>query len=228
MAIKRGVFLFLLMTFLSLSTYADDTDKVQLEKALAYFNSEKYHEALLIFQRLDTNYKLNDRFLAYIGLCYYYEWDYDKAVAYLDEVLPRLSMLSPSEQLVYFYAVGESYFQLGNYEKASERYLVALQLAHKGERAEIYYKLAVAQMFLKAWQVAADYFSLAERAYSTYRNSEDWQARLSQIERMKIGCLAKVMENSQTSNCVVCSLLKRSVSASPSLHVSCYYHPSKP
>lgn len=77
-----------------------DPDPVQLDKAIAYFTSAKYHEALLIFQRLDKRYKLNDRFRAYIGLCYYYEWDFKSAAQYLDEVIPRLGMLAPHERSV--------------------------------------------------------------------------------------------------------------------------------
>ena len=87
-----------------------DPDPVQLDKAVAYFNSGKYHEALLIFQDLDNRYKLNDRFKAYIGLCYYHEWDYKNAVKYLTSVIPRLGMLAPHERSVYYFSAAESYF----------------------------------------------------------------------------------------------------------------------
>lgn len=66
------------------------TDADRLGMALEYFQSAKYHEALLIFQKLDKQYKLNPRFKAYMALCYYYEWDYKKAVGYFDKVLPLL------------------------------------------------------------------------------------------------------------------------------------------
>ena len=66
---------FLCLSIFSASAQTTDPDPVLLDKAVAYFNSEKYHEALLIFQQLDKRYKLNDRFRAYIGLCYYNEWE---------------------------------------------------------------------------------------------------------------------------------------------------------
>ena len=93
---------FLCLSILSVSAQTTDPDPVLLDKAVAYFNSEKYHEALLIFQQLDKRYKLNDRFRAYIGLCYYNEWEYKSATKYLDEVTPRLTMLAPHERSVYY------------------------------------------------------------------------------------------------------------------------------
>ena len=57
-------------------------DAEQLGRAMEYFSSGKYHEALLLFQKLDDEYELNPRFKAYLGVCYYYEWNYEKATAY--------------------------------------------------------------------------------------------------------------------------------------------------
>ena len=109
---------FLCLSILSVSAQTTDPDPVLLDKAVAYFNSEKYHEALLIFQQLDKRYKLNDRFRAYIGLCYYNEWEYKSATKYLDEVTPRLTMLAPHERSVYYFANAESHFQLQEYKAA--------------------------------------------------------------------------------------------------------------
>ena len=61
---------------------AEDTRK--LERALDYFSGQKYHEALLLLAALDRQYALNPRFKAYLGMCYYHEWEYDKACLYLD------------------------------------------------------------------------------------------------------------------------------------------------
>ena len=105
---------FLCLSILSVSAQTTDPDPVLLDKAVAYFNSEKYHEALLIFQQLDKRYKLNDRFRAYIGLCYYNEWEYKSATKYLDEVTPRLTMLAPHERSVYYFANAESHSSCRN------------------------------------------------------------------------------------------------------------------
>lgn len=89
--------LLILLCFVSVSAFSQGkkADTEALGRALEYFQSQKYHEALLIFQRLDQSYKLNARYKAYIGLCYYYDWDYKKATEYFDTFLPKLSMLAP-------------------------------------------------------------------------------------------------------------------------------------
>ena len=108
--------LLILLCFVSVSAFSQGkkADTEALGRALEYFQSQKYHEALLIFQRLDQSYKLNARYKAYIGLCYYYDWDYKKATEYFDTFLPKLSMLAPEERALYYYADGESHFRLGH------------------------------------------------------------------------------------------------------------------
>ena len=128
---------FLCLSILSVSAQTTDPDPVLLDKAVAYFNSEKYHEALLIFQQLDKRYKLNDRFRAYIGLCYYNEWEYKSATKYLDEVTPRLTMLAPHERSVYYFANAESHFQLQEYKAAIPFYEQALTVCYDNEKGNI-------------------------------------------------------------------------------------------
>ena len=93
-------------------------DAEELGKALEYFTSAKYHEALLIFQRLDKEYKLNERFKAYIGLCYYHDWDYETAAKYLESVMPKLEVFAPHERSIYYYTTAESNYYLKKYKKA--------------------------------------------------------------------------------------------------------------
>ena len=68
------VITYLLIFTLLLPLHAQGPDKSeQLGMALEYFSSAKYHEALILFERLDKEYKLNPRYHAYMGICYYYE-----------------------------------------------------------------------------------------------------------------------------------------------------------
>ena len=92
-------------------------DAEQLGRAMEYFSSGKYHEALLLFQKLDDEYELNPRFKAYLGVCYYYEWNYEKATAYLDSVITKLDVYAPHERSFYYFADAESHFNLGHYRK---------------------------------------------------------------------------------------------------------------
>ena len=163
-------------------------DTEQLGKAIEYFQSGKYHEALLIFQRLDSQYQLNDRFRAYIGICYYYAWDYEKTIEYLEASLPQLSGLAPHELSVYYYADAESHFNLGQYAEAIPWYEQALGVCYDREKGDAYYRMGFCYMFTEQWANARDNFRTAAAYYRQFRNTEDLEARLAQIERMAAGC----------------------------------------
>lgn len=169
-------------------------DADNLGMALEYFQASKYHEALLIFQRLDKRYKLNPRFRAYIGLCYYYEWEYKKAVEYFDKVLPELKGLSPHELSVYYYAAAESYFQMQKYDKALPYFTLDLQVCYNREKGDVYYRIGLCHMFHKEWHKAYNSYTLAEEYYHEYRDTTDLGARLAQIANMKRGCTPGMRE----------------------------------
>lgn len=164
------------------------SDADELGMALEYFQSEKYHESLLLFQKLDKRYKLNPRFRAYIGLCYYYEWDYKKSVKYFDAVLPKLQGLSPHELNVYYHAAAESYFQLQKYEKALPYFMKNFSLSYDREKGDICYRIGLCHMFLKQWYKARDYYSKAEDYYTRYLDIVDREDRLAQTKAMLRGC----------------------------------------
>lgn len=185
---------FLCLSILSVSAQTTDPDPVLLDKAVAYFNSEKYHEALLIFQQLDKRYKLNDRFRAYIGLCYYNEWEYKSATKYLDEVTPRLTMLAPHERSVYYFANAESHFQLQEYKLAIPFYEQALTVCYDNEKGEIYYRLGLCYMFGSEWEKARNAYAHCEEFFRKYRSIPDVEARLTQAINMRKGCQAKINE----------------------------------
>lgn len=167
-------------------------DTELLGRALDYFASQKYGEALSILAPLDKKYKLNDRFRAYIGLCYYYEWEYKDAVKYFDAVLDRLTMLSPHERSVYEYAAGESYFQTEGYEKALQYYERDLQLCYDNEKGDVLYRIGLCHMKMSHWQAAIDAYTEAEHYLSTLRNPDDVHARRAQIQNMRKGCIAEL------------------------------------
>ena len=163
-------------------------DAEELGKALEYFTSAKYHEALLIFQRLDKEYKLNERFKAYIGLCYYHDWDYETAAKYLESVMPKLEVFAPHERSIYYYTTAESNFYLKKYKKAIPYYEKTLTICYEREKGDIYYRLGLCNMFLQLWKPAYDQYVNAEKIYSQYQQEEEVQTRLAQIKRMSAAC----------------------------------------
>lgn len=188
-------FLLFLLCFVSVSVFPQgkEADTEALGRALEYFQSQKYHEALLIFQRLDQSYKLNARYKAYIGLCYYYDWDYKKATEYFDTFLPKLSMLAPEERALYYYADGESHFQLGNYNQAILLFQSALSLCHDRDKGDSWFRIGFCYYFLQQPALAQGCFLVAEYYYATFRNSPDLQARRQQMAHMMRGLRPEIV-----------------------------------
>ena len=163
-------------------------DSDRLGMALEYFQSAKYHEALLIFEKLDKEYSLNPRYHAYMGICYYHEWLYEEACQFLDEAIPQLEGFAPHERSVYYYTDGESHFQLQQYEKAIPYFERALTVCYENEKGDIYYRIGLCQMFLGNWQSAYESYKSALDNYLAYRNNEEMTARIHQTAHMMKGC----------------------------------------
>lgn len=187
--------LLILLCFVSVSVFPQgkEADTEALGRALEYFQSQKYHEALLIFQRLDQSYKLNARYKAYIGLCYYYDWDYKKATEYFDTFLPKLDMLAPEERALYYYADGESHFQLGHYDQAILLFQSALTLCHDRDKGDSWFRIGFCYYFLQQPALAQGCFLVAEYYYATFRNSPDLQARRQQMAHMMRGLRPEIV-----------------------------------
>lgn len=187
--------LLILLCFVSVSVFPQgkEADTEALGRALEYFQSQKYHEALLILQRLDQSYKLNARYKAYIGLCYYYDWDYKKATEYFDTFLPKLSMLAPEERALYYYADGESHFQLGHYDQAIVLFQSALTLCHDRDKGDSWFRIGFCYYFLQQPALAQGCFLVAEYYYATFRNSPDLQARRQQMAHMMRGLRPEIV-----------------------------------
>lgn len=187
--------LLILLCFVSVSVFPQgkEADTEALGRTLEYFQSQKYHEALLIFQRLDQSYKLNARYKAYIGLCYYYDWDYKKATEYFDTFLPKLDMLAPEERALYYYADGESHFQLGHYDQAIVLFQSALALCHDRDKGDSWFRIGFCYYFLQQPALAQGCFLVAEYYYATFRNSPDLQARRQQMAHMMRGLRPEIV-----------------------------------
>ena len=169
---------------------AQPTDSKRLGMALEYFQGGKYHEALLILQKLDKQYRLNPRIRAYIGVCYYYEWEYDMATTYLDSVIPKLSAFSPQERSFYYFADAESHFNLKQYDQALPLYRQMLELCHDNEKPDAFYRMGFIYVYRQEWIDALDNLQSALVYYKKFRPNEE--ARIAQIKNMINGCCAKI------------------------------------
>lgn len=167
-------------------------DSEQLGKAIDYFNSGKYHEALLIFEDLDARYSLNSRFRAYMGLCYYYEWDYEKACEYLNGVMADLDVYSPHERSIYYFTAAESHFNIGRYAEAIPLYERQINVCYDNEKADAFYRIGFCRMFLRDWLNARDAFVSALAYYERFLNNETTASRMAQLRNMIKGIDAKM------------------------------------
>lgn len=159
------------------------TDRDRLGMALEYFQNEKYHEALLLFERLEKQYTLNPRYHAYMGVCLFHEWDYEKAARKLSQCLPKLEALAPQERSVYYFTCAESYFFLQRYREAIAYYEQMLLLCFDNEKADALFRLGFCHMQLANVDNAIDYLQAAQDYYQRFPHREK-TARLTQIGNM--------------------------------------------
>lgn len=187
---KRSLVCVLLLMAHAFPHAQAQTDSERLGMALEYFQSQKYHESLLIFRDLEKKYRLNPRFQAYMGVCCYYEWDYMSACKYLDAVLPQMDAYSPQERSVYYFADAESHFQLQHYPQAIPLFDKMLLLCHDNEKPDAYYRLGFCYLFGNDWLNASKNFQSALELYKQYRSNE--KARIAQLNNMINGLHQKL------------------------------------
>lgn len=174
----------------TIKTRAQPSDSERLGMAIDYFQNGKYHESMLILKDLNSHYNLNPRFQAYLGVCYYYEWDYKHANECLDKAIPKLTKFSPQERSFYYFANAESLFNLQRYDQAFDNYRQMLGLCHDNEKGDAYYKIGLICTFRKQWIDALDNLQSAWYYHSKY--TPDKKARMAQIRNMIQGCCDKI------------------------------------
>lgn len=197
----RYFLLIILICFLPLNHFGkgnaggeNTSSQEQLTKALEYFQGGKYHEAILCFTKLQKRYKLNPRFLAYLGMCYYKEGMYEEAIENLREGIPALSSYSPKEQAVYSYYCAESLFEMGEYTESIHYYDLTLSNVQGNDRADVLFHTAFAYYLRdgaspdNAPQLIT-YLSEAQSLYEANASSstELQHARLQQTRTMLVG-----------------------------------------
>jgi len=184
-----GIIFALVLTGMSPTTMQDrkSSDSEQLGKAIEYFQSGKFHEALLIFDKLDRRYKLNPRFRAFLAVCYYYDWNDEKVCEYLDSIIPQLEPFAPHERSIYYFLNAESHFNLGQYKEAISYYEQMTNVCYNNEKGDALYRLGYCYLFNDDNETAHDYFNSALEYYRKFRTDQAVQPRVAQLEKMVRG-----------------------------------------
>ena len=158
---KVALFIFLTLSTLS-SVNAQVRESEKLGKAIEYFGGQKYHEALILFEGLAKKYRLNPRFYAYMGVCYFKEQDYRHASEMLDSIITHLEPFPPHERGVYYYSCAESHFLLGEYPTALSYYEMSLPVANEHEKGDIYYRMGCCGMMMESDSIQIENFRQAK------------------------------------------------------------------
>lgn len=160
----------------------DTSDKDRLGMALEYFQSRKYHEALLLFRKLDKGYRLNPRFKAYMGVCYFYDKDYRNALKCFDESIPKLEMMAPHERSVYYYMAAQSNYMTERYADALPLYEQTLNVCYDNEKGDILFGIASCYEMLDSTDTARDFYMSARLYYTQFNNVDDRRENMAKID----------------------------------------------
>lgn len=166
-----------------------------LTQATEYFQGGKYHEAIINFEKLQQDYTLTPRYLAYLGFSYYKEGDYEEAAKTLYPLLrdttsqSTLTALSPKEQSIYLYACGESLFHIGQYTSSLDIHTRMLSLVSGCDKGDVLFHIGMAHYLQGNYADAIPPLEEALSLYKTYTTAGDdlHKARLNQIDKMLPG-----------------------------------------
>lgn len=167
---------------------SQDDDKVLLGKAIEYFQSNKFHEASLLFYKLSRNHTLSPRLIAYLGVCCYYDADYKLAAKYLDQTVERLEAFAPQERSVYYFCDAESHYRLAQYALAVSFYERYLVVCHDNERAEALYKLGLCYYEMLNWSAACEYLNAALACFEQGNGDEIVSKKMQNIRELLTTC----------------------------------------
>ena len=182
--------LVLMVALPATSMAAGSADVDLLSRAIEYYQGGKYHESIVAFERLRRDYNLNPRFMAYLGMSYYKEMQYEDAVRCLTKCLPEMKAYAPYEQAVYTYSCAESLFQLERYAESIKYYELALPLVSGNDRGDVLFHNAFAHYLTHG--NTDEVVRLFSEALEAYKASTDTAtslqvARLRQTETMLRG-----------------------------------------
>ncbi len=169
------------------ASLAQTDDQEMLGKAIEYFQGGKFHESLLLFQKLDNKYRLNPRLRAFMAVCYFYEWEDKKVTQLLDSLLPQLEPFAPHEKSIYYFINAESHFNLGEYDKAIPCYEQMTGVCYPNEKSDAYYRMGYSYMQQGDYATAYEYMVSARAYMKRYRTAAADRPRLAQVERMANG-----------------------------------------
>lgn len=155
------------------------TDQENLLRAVEYFQSGKYHEALLLFGRLEKKFNLNPRLVAYTGVCQFYDHDYKAASNTFDSIMPKLKVFAPHELSIYYYCAAESKYQLEHFNESITLFEKQLLLCYDNEKGDALLRIGICYKQLGDIVSAQEYLIQAIKYYKKYNDKD----KLTRMDR---------------------------------------------
>ena len=135
---KKGIFKYALKEFNLIRKNFEFYTMVRFNKASILLSGEKYDQALLLFNSIETTDPENlkmirlDALLNNIGVCYLHLGNYPKAEKYLLDAIQKISERNDNASLIYSYTdLGSVYYEQYLDEKAIAYYEKAYLLSKK-------------------------------------------------------------------------------------------------
>lgn len=177
------IFFCIISAFILCSASPPATDQENLLRAVEYFQSGKYHEALLLFGQLEKKYNLNPRLAAYAGVCHFYDHDYKAAAATFDSIMPKLKVFAPHELSIYYYCAAESKYQLKQFKESISMFEKHLLLCYDNEKGDALFRIGMCYRHLGDIASAQEYLA---QAVCYYRKYNDTNKLMNMEQEIKI------------------------------------------
>ena len=141
---------------------------------------------MLILEKLNSRYTLSPRLKAYLGVCYYHDWNFRLATQIMDAVMPQLKVFAPQERSIYYWVNAESHFNQQHYTQAIPLYESMTLVCKTNEKGDAFYKMGMCYLQENRLEPASECLSSALAYYKSYRKT-DRRARERQIKTMLKG-----------------------------------------
>lgn len=167
---------------------AQTTDRERLGKAIEYFQTGKYHEAMLLFSYLNEHHRLSARTIAYLGVSCYYDGEYAEACKYLDQTADKISVYAPQERLVYYRCNADAHYRQEQYAEAIGMYERCCLVGDIASRQDSAYHIALCYIALKQWSQASEWLHTSLAYLEAMPTNKDTVAKTQSIREAMEMC----------------------------------------
>ena len=145
----------------------EDVDKFNFQRGYSFFSANKKKEATSYFNKVVNSAEFGSQAKYYLGFMAYDNDDYKNANKYFEDVAGEEKY---KEKLSYFQA--DMNFKLGNFQKAIDLGMVALQKSNALEKSELNKIIGESYFNLKQYDKAIPYLALYKGKKGKWNNTD--------------------------------------------------------